>query len=98
MLIAVIAVLAVVTDPEKFVQVGLGKAETVTVVLARVTPCVGTEARETACVAGKFPMVTLFPTVTEEMLMGTVPLIDAVTVPICAVPATNAGSVVKETG
>jgi len=27
------------------------------------------------------------PMVTEEMLMGTVPLIDAVTEPICAVPA-----------
>jgi len=43
----------------------------------------GREARDTACVAGKFPMVTLLPTVTE---------------PICAVPATNAGSVVKDTG
>jgi hypothetical protein len=32
-------------------------------------------------VAGKFP------TVTDEMLMGTVPLMDAVTEPICAVPA-----------
>jgi hypothetical protein len=50
-------------------------------------------------------MVTLLPMVTDEMLMGTVPLIDAVTVleidavtdPICAVPATNAGSVVSET-
>ena len=29
---------------------------------------------------------------------GTVPLIDAVTLPICAVPATNAGSVVSDTG
>ena len=38
-------------------------------------------------IAGSEPMVTLFPTVTEEMLMGTVPLIDAVTEPICAVPA-----------
>jgi hypothetical protein len=36
-------------------------------------------------VAGKLP------TVTEEMLMGTVPLIDAVTDPIWFVPATNAG-------
>jgi len=38
-------------------------------------------------IAGSEPMVTELPTVTEEMLMGTVPLIDAVTVPICAVPA-----------
>jgi hypothetical protein len=37
-------------------------------------------------------MVTELPTVTEEMLMGTVPLIDAVTEPIWAVPATSAGS------
>jgi hypothetical protein len=33
-------------------------------------------------IAGREPMVTLFPTVTEEMLMGTVPLMDAVTAPI----------------
>jgi len=33
-------------------------------------------------IAGSDPMVTEFPTVTEEMLMGTVPLIDAVTDPI----------------
>jgi len=32
--------------------------------------------------AGREAMVTLFPTVTEEMLMGTVPLMDAVTEPI----------------
>jgi len=38
-------------------------------------------------IAGREPMVTLLPTVTEEMLMGTVPLMDAVTLPICAVPA-----------
>jgi len=38
-------------------------------------------------IAGSEPIVTLLPTVTEEMLMGTVPLIDAVTEPICAVPA-----------
>jgi hypothetical protein len=37
----------------------------------------------------KEPMVTLLPTVTEEMLMGTVPLMDAVTEPICAVPAVS---------
>ena len=43
-------------------------------------------------IAGSEPMVTLLPTVTEEMLMGTVPLMDAVTLPICAVPADNAGS------
>ena len=48
--------------------------------------------------AGSDPIVTLLPTVTDEMLMGTVPLMDAVTLPICAVPATNAGSVVSETG
>ena len=29
---------------------------------------------------------------------GTVPEIDAVTLPICAVPATNAGRVVRDTG
>ena len=38
-------------------------------------------------IAGSDAIVTLLPTVTEEMLMGTVPLIDAVTEPICAVPA-----------
>ena len=38
-------------------------------------------------IAGSDPMVTLFPIVTEEMLMGTVPLMDAVTEPIWAVPA-----------
>jgi hypothetical protein len=43
-------------------------------------------------------MVTLLPTVTEEMLMGTVPLIDAVTEPICAVPAANAGKDAKDAG
>ena len=37
--------------------------------------------------AGSEPMVTELPTVTDEMLTGTVPLIDAVTEPICAVPA-----------
>ena len=52
----------------------------------------GREASDTACVAGKFPMVTLLPTVTDEMLTGTVPEIDAVTLPICAVPAAKAGS------
>jgi hypothetical protein len=60
-------------------------------------------------IAGREPIVTLFPTVTEEMLMGwvvwkkapetgTVPEIDAVTEPICAVPATRAGRLDKETG
>jgi hypothetical protein len=49
-------------------------------------------------IAGREPIVTLLPTVTEEMLIGTVPEIDAVTDPICAVPATNAGRVVSETG
>ena len=38
-------------------------------------------------ISGREPMVTLFPTVTEEMLMGTVPEIEAVTEPIWAVPA-----------
>ena len=38
-------------------------------------------------IAGSEPMVTLLPIVTEEMLMGTVPLMDAVTEPICDVPA-----------
>ena len=37
--------------------------------------------------AGSEPIVTELPTVTEEMLMGTVPLIDAVTEPIWDVPA-----------
>ena len=44
------------------------------------------------------PMVTLFPTVTEEMLMGTVPLIDAVTEPIWFVPAASAGKDAKDAG
>jgi len=37
------------------------------------------------------------PIVTDEMLIGTVPEMLAVTEPIWAVPATNAGSVVRET-
>ena len=45
-----------------------GRELMVTVVLARVTPWVGTDASETACVAGKFPTVTVpvmaAPTVT----------------------------------
>jgi hypothetical protein len=41
-------------------------------------------------IAGSEPMVTEFPTVTEEMLIGTVPLIDAVTEPIWFVPAGRA--------
>ncbi len=49
-------------------------------------------------IAGSEPMVTEFPTVTEEMLIGTVPLIDAVTEPICAVPAANAGKDAKDAG
>ena len=36
---------------------------------------------------GSEPIVTLLPTVTLEMLMGTVPEMLAVTEPICAVPA-----------
>lgn len=57
----------------------------------------GRVVRDTGCVAGKFETeiaenVTAceagkFPIVTEEILMGTVPEIDAVTEPICAVPA-----------
>ena len=43
-------------------------------------------------IAGNEPIVTLLPTVTDDMLIGTVPLIDAVTLPICAVPAAKAGS------
>ena len=43
-------------------------------------------------------MVTELPTVTEEMLMGTVPLMDAVTEPICAVPAASAGKDAKDAG
>ena len=38
-------------------------------------------------IAGSEPMVTLFPTVTDEMEIGTVPLMDAVTEPIWFVPA-----------
>ena len=39
-------------------------------------------------IAGSDPIVTLLPTVTEEMLTGTVPEIEAVTVlPIVTVPA-----------
>ena len=38
-------------------------------------------------IAGRDAIVTLLPTVTEEMLIGTVPEIDAVTEPIWAVPA-----------
>jgi hypothetical protein len=49
-------------------------------------------------IAGSEPIVKEFPTVTEEMLTGTVLEIDAVTDPICAVPATNAGRVVSDTG
>ena len=36
--------------------------------------------------AGSDAMVTLFPIVTDEIEIGTVPLIDAVTLPICDVP------------
>jgi hypothetical protein len=49
-------------------------------------------------IAGSEAMVTELPTVTEEMEIGTVPLMDAVTDPICAVPATNAGRVARDTG
>ena len=42
--------------------------------------------------AGIEPIVTLFPTVTDEIETGTVPLMLAVTLPICAVPAERAGS------
>lgn len=49
-------------------------------------------------IAGREPMVTELPTVTEEMLMGTVPLIDAVTEPIWFVPAANAGKDAKDAG
>ncbi len=54
---------------------------TVTLEFAIVTPWVTQE-----------PMVIELPIVTEEMLIGTVPLMLAVTLPICAVPADNAGS------
>ena len=49
-------------------------------------------------IAGSEPIVTELPTVTEEMLMGTVPLMDAVTEPICAVPAASAGKDAKDAG
>ena len=44
------------------------------------------------CDAGKFEMDIAFPIVTDAMLTGIVPEMDAVTEPICAVPATRAGS------
>jgi hypothetical protein len=49
-------------------------------------------------IAGSEPIVTEFPIVTDDILMGTVPLMDAVTEPICAVPATRAGRVASDTG
>ena len=49
-------------------------------------------------IAGNEPMVTELPTVTDEMLMGTVPLMDAVTEPIWFVPAANAGKDAKDAG
>jgi hypothetical protein len=48
--------------------------------------------------AGSEPMVTELPTVTEEMLMGTVPLMLAVTEPIWFVPAASAGKDAKDAG
>ena len=45
-------------------------------------------------IAGSDPMVTELPTVTEEMLTGTVPLMDAVTEPIWFVPAGRAVPIV----
>lgn len=57
----------------------------VTVVLASVTPWVGTEAKETACVAGKFEMLTA-ENVTAcdagKLLTVTVPVIAAPTVTV----------------
>jgi len=47
-------------------------------------------------IAGSEPMVTELPTVTEEMLMGTVPLMDAVTEPIWFVPAGRAEPMVTD--
>ena len=49
-------------------------------------------------IEGSEPMVTELPTVTDDILMGTVPLMDAVTEPICAVPAANAGKDAKDAG
>ena len=49
-------------------------------------------------IAGSEAMVTLFPTVTDDILMGTVPLMDAVTEPIWFVPGANAGKDVKDAG
>jgi hypothetical protein len=58
-----------------------GRELTVTVVLVMVTPWVGTDARETACVAGRFEMLTAenvtacdagkFPMVTVPMTVVT---------------------------
>ena len=49
-------------------------------------------------IAGSDPMVTELPTVTEDILMGTVPLMDAVTEPIWFVPAASAGKDAKDAG
>ena len=49
-------------------------------------------------IAGREPMVTELPTVTDDILMGTVPLMDAVTEPIWFVPAANAGKDAKDAG
>jgi hypothetical protein len=82
-----------------------GREEIVTVVLARVTPWVGTEARETACVAGKLETVTVpviaAPTVTVTfsnalrllLSSATVTVLATVTVDESAPDTTGADSV-----
>ena len=67
------------------------RVEAVVLVKSEVVTAVPCKAKVLAVtvpeIAGSDAIVTLLPTVTEEMLMGTVPLIDAVTEPIWAVPA-----------
>ena len=66
--VVICAVFAVVTEPKRVVKAPLGRAETVTVVLAILAVTVPAT-------------VTVLPMVTDEMLTGTVPLMLAVTVP-----------------
>ncbi|NBS50432.1 MAG: hypothetical protein EBS97_07515 [Verrucomicrobia bacterium] len=84
----------VVTCTSRYERVLL-LAKTVTAVLAVATvpdPSIKVTLGSWGVSAGKEPMVTLFPTVTDEIETGTVPLMLAVTLPICAVPAERAGS------
>jgi len=82
--VVICAVFAVVTEPNRVVNAPDGFAE----IDAVTEPIWAVPAAK----AGSEPIVTLLPTVTEEMLMGTVPLMDAVTEPIWFVPAARLGS------